>query len=102
MSANIINTTITQATQSANKIDFGKIMAKVIFFSNLVVKRLVAWLGTMGWSFSETQISILLAVILLLILYIVIKFGEKLKFWVKWLIIGLVVWLILGFFVPVS
>lgn len=78
-------------------IDNTTIFKNIIFFGEKVDKWIVAQLNKLI-PLTDTQNNILLYTIYLIMLYVVIKSAEKMKPAIKFIIIGLLVFLIIGFF----
>ena len=77
--------------------DSTTIFKNVIFFGEKVNKWLVSQLNKII-PLTDVQNNILLYTIYLIMLLVVIKSAEKMKPALKFVIIGLIIWLVIGFF----
>jgi len=92
---------MVNASQILNpKLDTGNLLKDIIFFgqniNNFIVRQLTKFIPL-----TEVQNQILLAIVYLIIAYIIIAFAEKLKKPIKIGIVGLLIFLVIGFFKPV-
>lgn len=100
----MVNASATSALQgSASGIDFWAIGKNVMFVGHYINDMFASLFTIIFQSFKlpygNTQSSILLAIIYLIIFYIVVKVAEKkIKPIVKFSIAGLIIWLLIGFF----
>lgn len=89
---------VNATTQIFNpSMDSTAILKNIIFFGEKIDKWIVAQLNKII-PLTDTQNNILLYTIYLITLYVVIKSAEKMKPALKFIIIGLILFLLLGFF----
>ena len=77
--------------------DSTTIFKNAIFFGEKINKWIVAQLDKIV-PLTNTQNNILLYTIYLIMLYVVVKAAERMKPAIRFAIIGLIIWLVIGFF----
>lgn len=71
----------------------------ILFWSNYVVQWIVTQLEATGIGFKAWQVSALLIIVNLVLLFFALKITKPI---LKWIIILLLLWILIGFFVPVG
>jgi len=94
-----MNETATQIFNS--NVDLGMIVKNVIFSSSYINDLIIKILAKTGIPFNETQITVLLGLVYVGLLLSTIRFLETAKKPLKIIIIGLIIYLIIGFFKPI-
>lgn len=87
------------ATQTASLIS-ADVIKNVVFFGEKINKWIVAQLNKVI-PLTDTQNNILLYTVYLIMLLVVIKSAERIKTPIKIIIVGLLVFLVIGFFKPI-
>ena len=91
----MINSTISKILNP--ELDAGSLLKEIVFLGQNVNSFIVKGLNAIV-PLTDTQNQILLAVVYLVIAYIIIEFAENLKKPIKIGIVGLLLFLVIGFF----
>lgn len=93
--------TATAFQQSFQGVDFVNILKTILFWTyyvnDLMVRLVDAILKSIGLPYTNYHATIILVIIYMICIYFAVMIIKPL---VKWSVIGLIVWLIIGFFKP--
>ena len=97
------NSSISSAFQQQfNGVDFNSIIKNILFFgyyiNDLLVRLFTAILEGIGTPFTNYHSTIILMIIYMVGIYLAITLMQTVKPIIKWVIVGLIIWMVIGFF----